>query len=100
MLQLLPLTKWFFLQILIIHDNLSSQVDDKRSGFGQWMNSSILHDNISSLTHKKCHPKSTRGDIKYHMKMNIVFIVVYGTVGAGTLERKKKKRKKSGGGTS
>ena len=25
------------------------------------------------------------------MKLNIVFIVVYGTVGAGTLERKKKK---------
>ena len=28
------------------------------------------------------------------MKLNIVFIVVYGTVGAGTLERKKKKEKR------
>ena len=53
MMQLLSLTKWFFIQILIIRDNTSSQIDDKREhGFGQWMNLSIIHDNIFSLIHK------------------------------------------------
>ena len=32
---LLSLTKWFFIQISIIHDNISSQdVDERREGFG------------------------------------------------------------------
>jgi hypothetical protein len=39
----------FFTQISIIHDNISSQVVDKRrQSFGQWMNSSIMHDDIYS----------------------------------------------------
>ena len=33
----------------------------------QWMNSSIIHDSSCSLIHKKSHPKSYQGDIKYHM---------------------------------
>ena len=32
-LQLLSLTKRFFIQILIIHDNISLQVHDKKVGF-------------------------------------------------------------------
>ena len=77
MLQLLPLTKWFSIQMSIIHDNISSQVTDKRKqGFDQWMNSSIIHNYISSLIHNKCHMKSYHSDIKYHMTLNIIIIVV------------------------
>ena len=44
--------------------------------FGQWMNSSIIHDNIRSLIHKKCHPENYHIDIKYHMTLNnIIFNV-------------------------
>jgi len=75
-LQLLSHTKWFFIPIWIIHDNNSSQVLDKRrQGFGQWMNSSIIHANICSLILMKCYPKSYHSDIKYHMKL---FVVVTG----------------------
>ena len=77
MLQLLSLTKWFFNQISVIHDNISSQVVDKRrDGFGQHMNTSITHDNICEVIHKKCHPKSYHSNIKYHMTLYILFIVV------------------------
>jgi hypothetical protein len=66
--QWLPLTKWCLIQTSIIHDSSSSQVDEKRRhGFCQWMNSSIVHGNISSLIHKKHHPKSHHSDIKYHI---------------------------------
>ena len=34
-----------------------------RVGIGQWMNSSIIHDNIYSLIHETCHPKSFHNDI-------------------------------------
>ena len=55
-----------------IHDNISSQVAEmRRQGYGQWINSSIIHDN-SSLLHEKCHPESFHGDIKYHMIPNII----------------------------
>jgi hypothetical protein len=37
----------------------------------------IIHDNICSLIHMKCHPESHHGDIKYHMTPNIVFSVDY-----------------------
>jgi hypothetical protein len=58
--QLLSIIKCFFIQMLIIRDNISSQVADmRRWGFGQWMNSSIIHDNICKLIHKKFHPKVT-----------------------------------------
>ena len=50
--QSLSRTKWVFIQIAIIHDNISSQVADKRrEGLGQWMNASIIHDNIHSFTY-------------------------------------------------
>ena len=63
-----------FIQISIIQDNMSSQVVDRRRyGFGQWMNSSIIHENICSLIHKMCHPKSYHSDIKYHMIINNIF---------------------------
>ena len=76
-LQLLSLTNCFSIQIPIIHDNISTQVADKRRyGFGQWLNSSIIHDSICSLIHKKRHPKHYHGDIKYHMTLNIIFTVV------------------------
>ena len=59
-----------------MHDNISSQVADKRrEGFGQWMKSFNIHDNISSLIHK-CHPKSYHSNIKYHTTRNIIFSVV------------------------
>ena len=45
--------------------------------FGQWMNLCIIYDNISSLIHKKCRPKSYHSDIKYHMTLNIIFSVVF-----------------------
>ena len=49
----------------------SSWVADKsRWDFGQWMNSSIIHDSICKLIHKKCHVKS------HHMILNIIFSVV------------------------
>ena len=77
MLQFLSLTKWFSSKISIIHDNISSQDDDKRRlGFGQWINSSIIHDNIRSPIHKKCHQNIYYSDIKYHMTLNIIFNVI------------------------
>ena len=77
-LQSLSLSKFFFIiQTSIIHDNISLQVgDDRRQGFDQWMNSSIIHDSICSLIYKKCHPKSDHGDIQYRMTLNIIFSVV------------------------
>ena len=42
---------------------------------GQWMNSSIIHDSICKLIHKKCHMKSYHSDIKYHMTLNNILIV-------------------------
>ena len=76
----MKLTKLFFIQYSIIHDNISSQAADKRRKvFGQWMYLSIIHDNICSLIHMGCHPKSYHCDIKYHMTLNalnIIFSVV------------------------
>ena len=43
---------------------------------GQWVHSSISHDNICSLIHKKCHPKSYYSDRIYCMTLNIMFSVV------------------------
>ena len=40
------------------------------------MDSSTIHDNICSLVHKKCHPKSYHSNIKYHITLNIIFSVV------------------------
>ena len=45
-------------------------------GFGQWMNLSIIHDNVCSLLHKKCRPKRHHGDLKYHMTLIIMFSVM------------------------
>ena len=46
--------------------------------------SSIIHDNICSLIHKQCHPKSYHSDIKYHMSLasywvyrELVYTIVY-----------------------
>ena len=76
MLQLQPLIKWYLIQISIIRDNLSSQVVDKRRhGFDQRMNSSIIHDIICSLLHKRCHPNSYHSDVTYHMILDIRFSV-------------------------
>ena len=69
----------FFIQISIIHDSISSRVaDKKRSGFGQWMGSTIIHDNICKLIHKKRPPKSYHNN-KYHMTLNIIFSVAVGS---------------------
>ena len=46
------------------------------SVFGQWLNSSTIHNNIGSLIHKKCHPKIYHSDTDYHMTLNIIFSVV------------------------
>ena len=70
-----------FNQISIIHDYISSQVVDKRrQGFGQWMNPSIIHDNICKLIHKKCHLKSYHSDIKYHMTLYVYIYDMYNGV--------------------
>jgi hypothetical protein len=75
-LQNLSLPEWLSIQISIIHDNILPQVVDKRrQGFGQWMNSSIIHDSVCSHIHKKCHPKSYHNHIEYHMTFNIRFSV-------------------------
>ena len=42
----------------------------------EWI-SSIIQDNICSLIHKCCHPKSYHSDIKYHMTLNTAFRVVF-----------------------
>ena len=78
-IDLLSLTKWIFIQNYVIHDNISSQVADKRGwGFGQWMNSSTIHDSICSLI-QKCHPKRYQGHIKYHTTLYISYNSVVGT---------------------
>ena len=57
---LLSLTQWLSIQKSIIHATFSPHVaDNKREGLGQYMNSSIIHDIICSLIHKKCQPKFT-----------------------------------------
>ena len=48
--------------------------DKRRERFDLCMNSSIVHDNTCSLIHK-CHLKSYRSDIKYHLTSNIIFSV-------------------------
>ena len=58
---------------IVFHHKL---VTRERQGIGQWMNSSIIHDNICSLIHKLCHPKSYHGDTKCHMTLDIIFNVV------------------------
>ena len=40
------------------------------------LKSPIIHDNICSFIHKKCHPKSYHSDIKSLMTLNIKFSVV------------------------
>ena len=51
--------------------------------FWPMVDSSIIHDNISSLIHKKCHPKSYQSDIKYHVTLNIIFSVLCVCEGGG-----------------
>ena len=76
-LQLLSLTKWLFIQISIIHDNISSQVAGRVLANGWTHLSSItvcVHVFIISVI-----PKFTivTYDIKYHMTLNIIFSVVF-----------------------
>ena len=77
MLQLLSLTKRFF------YPNLNHpwqyfirSWSQEKIGFGQWMNSSIIHDNICSLSQKKYHPKNNHTEIQYHITLNIIFSVL------------------------
>ena len=73
MLQLWSLTKWFSPKfqssITILHHKLLI-----REG-RVLVNGSIIHDNICSLIHKKCHPGSYHSGIKFRMTLNIIFIV-------------------------
>ena len=70
----------FFILLLIIVDNISSQVAYKRrQGFGQWMNSSIILDNIYSFIHETCHRKNYPSNIKYLMTLNIISSVAVGS---------------------
>ena len=41
------------------------------------MDSTIIHDNIHKLIHKKCHPKRYISDTKYHLTLSIIFNVVF-----------------------
>ena len=84
-LQILSLSKWFFIQFSIIHDNISLQVVDKRrERFGQWMNSSIIETHIFSLIHKKCHLKSYHSETQYYMTLNTIFNAVIGSLSLRT----------------
>ena len=57
----------------ILHHKLLT----KKVGF--WPINELIHhhDNICSLIHKKCHPKSYHNDIKWHMTLNIIFSVAW-----------------------
>ena len=63
------LTQWFFIQISIIHDNISSQVvvltREGRVLANGWTQPST-HDNIGSVVLKKCHPKRYHSVAKFH----------------------------------
>jgi hypothetical protein len=61
-----------------MHANIPSQIVDKRrEGFGQWMNSSIMHDNIVHLFIKSVISKVTITTKKYHDRtLNIIFNVI------------------------
>ena len=50
------------------------------------MNSSIIHDNICSFIHNKCHPNSYYSDNKYHMTLNIIFSIVVSSSWSRSLE--------------
>ena len=55
----------------------ASQVaNKKRWGFGEWITSSIIHGNIWSLIHKKCHPKTYHSNIKHQIAPYIIFYIV------------------------
>jgi hypothetical protein len=58
------------------HYFITSCSQKKVRVLGQWVNSFIIHNNIGSLMHQKCHPKSYHNGSKYHMTLNIIFIVV------------------------
>jgi hypothetical protein len=60
-----------------MHANIPSQIADKRrEGFGQWMNSSIIHDNIVHLFIESVISKVTITTEKYHRTLNIIFNVI------------------------
>ena len=46
---------------------------------GFWPHSSIIHDHICSLIHKKCHPKNYYSDMNYLVTLNIIYIVLINT---------------------
>ena len=48
------------------------------------MNSTIIHDSICSVIHKKCHLKSYHSDIEYHITLNVIFSVVLQLRSLGT----------------
>ena len=54
---------------------LHNVADKKGRVLANGMNSSIIHDNICNLIHKKYHPKSYHSDIKYHMTFSVVLVV-------------------------
>ena len=41
------------------------------------MNLSIIHEDIYSVIHKMCHPKSYHSDIEYDMTLNITLGVMF-----------------------
>ena len=63
--------KWFFTQISIVCDNVSSQVSGKKRPLF------IVRDSIRKLGHKKSHSKSCHSAIKCHMTLNIILSVSY-----------------------
>ena len=84
-LQLLSIIEWFFIRLLIIHDNISSQVHyhliHTREGrvLDQWMNSSIIHHPWQCFVHlfrSSVIQKGYRSDIEYHTTLNTIFSVV------------------------
>ena len=70
-----------FIQISIIHDHsISSQVSSQEK-VGSWP-MDVLNHHLWQLfvkfIHQKCHPRSYHSDIKYLMKLNIIFIAGMG----------------------
>ena len=69
-----------FLQISIVYDTMSLQNVRMHNipnfvlmSAMDFIQISIIYDNICKVVHKKCHLKSCHSDIKYHMTLNTLF---------------------------
>ena len=71
--QLLSLTKSFFIQTSIIDEIFHYKLLHGKVGFCPINELISFTKVLVSLIHKSCHLKSHLSDIKYHMTLNIIF---------------------------